>query len=146
MAIIKGIDILPHRDPFLFLDELVSCDAKGSVGVVTYGPERDFFRGHFPNFPIVPGVILLESMAQSAAAGVLVGQQNGVYEKTASNIMLFAGADDVRFRRPVRPGDTLETHAELVRMGHGFARFHVKGLVAGEVAVEAEIRCVAKAD
>lgn len=144
MDAIKGIDILPHRDPFLFLDRMISCDAKGSVGVVTFGPERDFFRGHFPGFPIVPGVILLETMAQSAAAGVLIGQQNGTYEKTATNIMLFAGADNVRFRRPVRPGDTFETRAELVRMGHGFARFTVKGYVGEELAAEAEIRCVAQ--
>ena len=123
---ITGMSVLPHREPFLFLDRVVSHDAKGSVGIVTFGPERDFFRGHFPGYPIVPGVILLEAMCQSAAAGVLIGQREGQYAAT-SDILLFAGADKVRFRRPVRPGDTLETHATVLRVGHGIGRCHVRG-------------------
>ena len=142
---LNGIDILPHRDPFLFLDRVVSHDAKSSVGVVVFGPERDFFRGHFPGHPIVPGVILLEAMAQSAAAGVLAGQREGQYAGS-SDILMFAGAESVRFRRPVVPGDEFETHAEAVRVGHRFGRFRVKGYVRGELAAEAEIRCVAKRD
>ena len=63
---IRGIDILPHREPFLYLDWLISYSKDGSVGRVTFGAERDFFRGHFPDYPIVPGVILLEAMCQSA--------------------------------------------------------------------------------
>lgn len=140
---IKGVDILPHRDPFLFLDRLVSYSPKESVGEVTFGAERDFFRGHFPGYPIVPGVILLEAMAQAAAAGVLVSQrESGV--APISDILLFAGADKVRFRRPVRPGDRLETHAEVKRLARAMAKFHVRGLVAGELAVEAEIFCVVR--
>ena len=140
---ITGMSVLPHREPFLFLDRVVSHDAKGSVGIVTFGPERDFFRGHFPGYPIVPGVILLEAMCQSAAAGVLIGQREGQYAAT-SDILLFAGADKVRFRRPVRPGDTLETHATVLRVGHGIGRFHVRGYVSDELAVEAEVLCVAR--
>lgn len=138
-----GLSLLPHRDPFLFLDKIISHDAKSSVGVVTFGPDRDFFRGHFPEYPVVPGVILLESMCQSAAAGVLIGQREGQYART-SDILLFAGADNVRFRRPVRPGETLETHATALRVGHGIARFHVEGFVSGELAVSADILCVAR--
>lgn len=140
---IKGIDILPHRDPFLFLDRLVSHSPSESVGEVTFGEERDFFRGHFPGYPIVPGVILLEAMAQAAAAGVLVSQREGQVART-SDILLFAGADKVRFRRPVRPGDRLETHAGVLKIARGMAKFHVRGLVAGELAVEADIFCVAR--
>ena len=114
---LSGQSILPHRDPFLFLDRVVSHDSKGSVGVVTFGAARDFFRGHFPGYPVVPGVILLEAMCQSAAAGVLIGQREGQYAAT-SDILLFAGADKVRFRRPVRPDETLETHAKVLRVGH----------------------------
>lgn len=139
----KGRSILPHREPFLFLDRIVSHDARRSVGLVTFGAERDFFRGHFPDYPVVPGVILLEAMCQSAAAGVLIGQREGQYAKT-SEILLFAGADKVRFRRPVRPGETLETHADVLRVGHGIGRFHVEGFVGGELAAEAEIFCVAR--
>lgn len=138
-----GRSILPHREPFLFLDRIVSHDARRSVGLVTFGAERDFFRGHFPGYPVVPGVILLEAMCQSAAAGVLIGQREGQYAKT-SEILLFAGADKVRFRRPVRPGETLETHTDVLRVGHGIGRFHVEGFVGGELAAEAEIFCVAR--
>ena len=80
---LSGQSILPHRDPFLFLDRVVSHDSKGSVGVVTFGAARDFFRGHFPGYPVVPGVILLEAMCQSAAAGVLIGQREGQYAATS---------------------------------------------------------------
>lgn len=140
---VKGVDILPHRDPFLFLDRLVSYSSKEAVGEVTFGAERDFFRGHFPGYPIVPGVILLEAMAQAAAAGVLVSQrESGV--KPISDILLFAGADKVRFRRQVRPGDRLETHAEVLRLARAMSKFHVRGFVAGELAVEAEIFCVVR--
>ena len=140
---LSGQSILPHRDPFLFLDRVVSHDSKGSVGVVTFGAARDFFRGHFPDYPVVPGVILLEAMCQSAAAGVLIGQREGQYAAT-SDILLFAGADKVRFRRPVRPDEVLETHAKVLRVRHGIGRFHVDGYVAGELAAEADIFCVAR--
>ena len=140
---LSGQSILPHRDPFLFLDRVVSHDSKGSVGVVTFGAARDFFRGHFPGYPVVPGVILLEAMCQSAAAGVLIGQREGQYAAT-SDILLFAGADKVRFRRPVRPDEVLETDAKVLRVGHGIGRFHVDGYVAGELAAEADIFCVAR--
>ena len=140
----NGIDILPHRDPFLFLDRIEFRDGK-PVGIHTYGPDRDFFRGHFPGKPIVPGVILLESMAQASAAAVLVGQREGIYEKT-SPVLLFAAADEVRFRKPVLPGDVMESHVEVVRVKRGFAHSHVKGYVRGECVVEADIRCVAARD
>ena len=140
---LSGQSILPHREPFLFLDRVGSHDIQGSVGIVTFGAERDFFRGHFPGYPVVPGVILLEAMCQSAAAGVLIGQREGQYAAT-SDILLFAGADKVRFRRPVRPDETLETHAKVLRVGHGIGRFHVEGYVAGELAAEADVFCVAR--
>ena len=140
---LAGEAVLPHREPFLFLDRIVSHDAKTSVGVVKFGSDRDFFRGHFPGYPIVPGVILLEAMCQSAAAGVLIGQREGQYAAT-SDILLFAGADKVRFRRPVRPEETFETHAKVLRVGHGIGRFHVEGYVAGELAAEADVFCVAR--
>ncbi len=140
---LSGQSILPHREPFLFLDRVVSHDIQGSVGIVTFGAERDFFRGHFPGYPVVPGVILLEAMCQSAAAGALIGQREGQYAAT-SDILLFAGADKVRFRRPVRPDETLETHAKVLRVGHGIGRFHVEGYVAGELAAEADVFCVAR--
>ena len=140
---IPGAAILPHREPFLFLDRIVSYDARSSVGLCTFERGWHVFRGHFPGFPVVPGVILLEAMCQSAAAGVLAFRSGGKAEPR-SDILMLAGVDKVRFRRPVRPGETLETHAEVIRLGHGAGRFHVRGLVGGELAAEADIFCVEK--
>lgn len=138
---VMGIEILPHREPFLYLDYLVSYSAEGSVGRVTFGAERDFFRGHFPDYPIVPGVILLEAMCQSAAAGVLAGRRK-LIGMTAREILLFAGADNVRFRHPVRPGKTFETQATILRLGHGIGKFHVRGSVDGILSAEADLTCM----
>jgi len=137
----NGIDILPHREPFLFLDHLKSFSSEGSVGEVTFEVERDFFRGHFPRQPIVPGVILLEAMCQSAAAGALADRGKSLGQKSAG-LLLLAGADRVRFRRPVRPGETLTTRAEVLCLGHGVGKFLVRGYVGDELAVEAELTCV----
>lgn len=138
---IRGIDILPHREPFLYLDCLISYSKDGSVGRVTFGAERDFFRGHFPDRLIVPGVILLEAMCQSAAAGVLADRRRRT-DTVAREILLFAGANNVRFRRPVHPGETLETQATVLRLGHGIGKFHVCGSVDGTLSAEADIICM----
>mgnify|MGYP003326567643 CR=1 FL=1 len=138
---IMGADILPHREPFLYLDSLISYSKEVSVGQVTFNTERDFFRGHFPGHPIVPGVILLEAMCQSAAAGVLAWRRDQ-NDKAAREILLFAGADNVRFRRPVHPDETLETEATVLRLGHGIGKFHVRGSVDGVLSAEADITCM----
>lgn len=138
---IKGIDILPHREPFLYLDSLISYSKEVSVGQVTFNTERDFFRGHFPGHPIVSGVILLEAMCQSAAAGVLAWRRDQ-NDKAAREILLFAGADNVRFRRPVHPGETFVTQAAVLRLGHGIGKFHVRGSVGGVLSAEADLTCM----
>ena len=139
-AAVRGVDVLPHREPFLYLDRLVMYSREKSVGQVTFGEERDFFRGHFPGYPIVPGVILLEAMCQSAAAGVLAERRRRA-ETPAHEILLFAGADHVRFRRPVRPGEMFETEATVRALGHGIGRFHVCGRVGGVLSAEADLVC-----
>ena len=138
---VKGLDVLPHRAPFLFLDHLVMYSNDGSVGQVTFGAERDFFRGHFPGYPIVPGVILLEAMCQSAAAGVLAYRRS-LSGTSVREILLFAGADNVRFRRPVSPGETFETHATVQLLKHGIGKFHVRGFVGEVLSAEADLTCV----
>ena len=139
-AAVRGIDILPHREPFLYLDRLVMYSKENSIGQVTFGEERDFFRGHFPDYPIVPGVILLEAMCQSAAAGVLADRR-GRSGTLARETLLFAGADHVRFRRPVRPGELFETQATVLALGHGIGKFHVCGRVDGVLSAEADLVC-----
>lgn len=138
---IRGADILPHRDPFLYLDWIISYSKRDSVGQVTFGAERDFFRGHFPGYPIVPGVILLEAMCQSAAAGVLADRRNRL-EANDSATLLFVGADNVRFRRQVRPDEMFETQSTVLLLRHGIGKFHVRGSVGGVLSAEADLTCM----
>ena len=119
--------ILPHRDPFLLLDEVVELDAGSRVVARKVVTEADC-AGHFPGNPIMPGVKMVEALAQAGAVAVLVEEEN------RGKLALFAGIDDVRFKRIVRPGDelTLECTLEQVRgpVGRGKARATVDGELA----------------
>jgi 3-hydroxyacyl-[acyl-carrier-protein] dehydratase len=119
--------ILPHRDPFLLLDEVVELDPGSRVVARKIVTEEDC-AGHFPGNPIMPGVKMVEALAQAGAVAVLVQEEN------RGKLALFAGIDDVRFKRVVRPGDelTLECSLEQVRgpIGRGKARATVDGELA----------------
>jgi 3-hydroxyacyl-[acyl-carrier-protein] dehydratase len=122
-------EILPHRDPFLLLDEVVQLDP--GERVVARKRVRDdewYLSGHFPGRPIMPGVLIVEAMAQTGAVAVLADEAN------RGKLALFAGIDDVRFKRIVEPGDELELTCELERVRGPIGRGKATATVDGELA------------
>jgi 3-hydroxyacyl-[acyl-carrier-protein] dehydratase len=127
-------ELLPHRFPFLLVDRVLElvpgeyCKAVKNVSV-----NEQFFQGHFPGQPTMPGVLLLESMAQTGALILLS------LEEHLGKVVYFAGAERVRFKRPVVPGDVVVNEVKLLWHRRGFGRIECKSIVDGEVVAEAEI-------
>ena len=133
-----GIELLPHRPPFLFVDTLLCADETGALGEYTFTEEKnDFFKGHFPDFPVVPGVVLIEAMSQVAGAAVVA---RGVLGDQAA--FAFAAVEDARFKRPVRPGDKLTTVVKIVRERVPLGVYDVTGYVGDELAATAKVKCM----
>ena len=130
--------LIPHREPFLFVDRLLSADAKKFTGERTFPETEWFFKGHFPGQPVVPGVLLVECMAQCGGAGMV---QIGVFE---NQVFFLISVDGVKFRRPVRPGETLRMEIENVKVSQRLVKQRGCGWVGDELAVEAEWICVPK--
>ena len=121
--------IIPHRDPFLFLDEVLELEpGKRVVARKRVRHDEWFFPGHFPGRPIMPGVIMVEALAQAGAVAVLAEEEN------RGKLALFAGIDDVRFKRIVEPGDELELTCELARVRGPIGKGRAEARVGGELA------------
>ncbi|NLO81672.1 MAG: 3-hydroxyacyl-ACP dehydratase FabZ [Clostridiales bacterium] len=134
MDIQEIMELIPHRYPFLLIDRVIELiPGEKAVGIKNVTANEWFFQGHFPGMPVMPGVLILEALAQLGAVIVLQDQDN------RGKIPVFTGVDKLRFRRQVVPGDQLRLEAELYkvkgRMGKGF----VRALVEDKVAVEGEI-------
>lgn len=126
--------VLPHRPPFLFVDEVTELvPGERVVGRWHLSGDEWWFGGHFPGRPTLPGVLMAESIAQCGAIGVLT------HPVAAGRLPLFGGLDRARFRRQVVPGDTLELRCELDRLSARAGRGHGTALVGGEVACEADL-------
>jgi len=139
-------EFLPHRYPFLLVDKVTAVELQGEEApnieaLKNVTINEPFFNGHFPSQPIMPGVLILESMAQ--VAGILGLHMLGD-KRTARTSYYFAGADNVRFKRPVGPGDQLVLKAEYVNDKRGIWKFQCRAYVAGDVVCCAEITCAEK--
>jgi UDP-3-O-[3-hydroxymyristoyl] N-acetylglucosamine deacetylase/3-hydroxyacyl-[acyl-carrier-protein] dehydratase len=126
--------ILPHRDPFLFVDRIVSLDkGKRAVGVKNVTINDYFFKGHFPGKPVMPGVLIVEAMAQVGGVMMLAPEEN------RGKLAFFMAIDNVKFRKTVIPGDQLVLEVEAVRIKSKTGQVHGKALVDGKVVAEADL-------
>ncbi len=125
--------VLPHRFPFLFVDRIVEMGERRVVGLKNFSMNEWFFAGHFPGHPIVPGVILLEAMAQVGGFLLLSKIKDSDREKT---LAYFTAIENARFRRPVVPGDTVRFEMELLRLRRGICKMQGRALVDGEIAAD----------
>jgi len=130
-------NLLPHREPFLFVDEIVQADEKKIVAKHVFTEKEFFFKGHFPGYPVVPGVILVETMAQSGGAGV---RKLGLLGDDA--LFFLASVDKVKFRRQVKPGDEVRSEIENLRLSPRMIKQSGKAFVGDELAAEAEWMCL----
>jgi 3-hydroxyacyl-[acyl-carrier-protein] dehydratase len=129
-------DILPHRYPMLLVDSILELEEERIVGIKNVTANEPFFVGHFPDFPVMPGVLVVEAMAQ--VAGVLVLKS---VPDRQNKLVLLASIEQAKFRRPVRPGDQLRIEMKVTKRKASIAKMYGQATVDGLVVAEAELMC-----
>jgi 3-hydroxyacyl-[acyl-carrier-protein] dehydratase len=130
------LTLLPHRYPFLLIDKIIDIDRdQSAVGIKNVTINEPFFQGHFPKYPVMPGVLIIEALAQTA--GAICVNHAGVSDMP--QIVYFMGIDNAKFRRPVLPGDQLRLHVQQMRNRGNVWRFKCEAKVDGKLVAEAEI-------
>ncbi|MBS3977550.1 MAG: 3-hydroxyacyl-ACP dehydratase FabZ [Syntrophomonadaceae bacterium] len=128
------LQVIPHRYPFVLLDRILELEkGKRAVGIKNVTMNEPFFPGHFPGRPVMPGVLILEAMAQVGAVALLSLPEN------AGKVALFAGVDEVRFRRQVIPGDQLRLEVEILKVRGSIGKGRARAYVGENLAAEGEL-------
>lgn len=134
LSITEIMKILPHRYPMLLVDRILEIEGDRVVGLKNVTANEQFFQGHFPGAPVMPGVLIVEAMAQCAAVLILRDIPN-----REEKLFLFGGVDKARFRKPVVPGDQLRIECEIIQRRSNTARVKGSATVEGNVVAEAEL-------
>lgn len=143
MNIHEILEYLPHRYPILLVDRVLECEpGKRIVGIKNVSINEPFFQGHFPHHPVMPGVLIIEALAQVSA--ILSFKTLG-NKPDDQSVYYFVGIDEARFKRPVMPGDQLRLEATLERNVRGIWKFAVQAKVEEAIAAEAKLMCTVRA-
>jgi 3-hydroxyacyl-[acyl-carrier-protein] dehydratase len=142
MNIEEVMRYLPHRYPFLLIDRVLSCEPhKQIIALKNVTMNEEFFVGHFPNHPVMPGVLVIEALAQSAA---ILAFRSLERKPDGTSVVYFVGIDHARFKRPVFPGDQLMLHSDLILVKRGIWKFKCMAKVDSLTVAEAELMCTEK--
>jgi 3-hydroxyacyl-[acyl-carrier-protein] dehydratase len=132
-------EYLPHRYPMLLVDRVLNWESgKTITAIKNVTVNEEFFNGHFPHKPVMPGVLMIEALAQTAALLSFLTEDR---KPDASTVVYFLGIDNARFKRPVEPGDQLKMDIEITHRKRGIWKYRAKATVDGQIAVEADLMC-----